>query len=224
MRYLLLILTFIIFFLPRLVNAEWRSSLKVQQDELIGGTISSPVAGQAVQGSVVIRGSTTVDGFQSYEVDFAYSEDPTQTWFLIQESTSLVQDGVLAVWDTTTITDGDYTLRLVVNLVNGAQVEVSIPGLRMRNYSPIETETPSLTLPYVTLAAGTPIVQATLLATLLPTVSPLPLTATALPTNPAEISSSQVMLTFGKGAAFTIGLFALLGAYLGMRAILHNRK
>jgi hypothetical protein len=45
-----------------------------------------------------------------------------------------------------------------------------------------------------------------------------------LPTNPAEITSSQMILTLGKGALYSVGIFALLGAYLGLRNILSNRK
>jgi hypothetical protein len=33
-----------------------------------------------------------------------------------------------------------------------------------------------------------------------------------------------VMLTFGTGAAFTIGIFAILGAYVGIHTVVHNRK
>lgn len=224
MRYLYLILAFMILFPHQLVKTEGELLVLMQQnaDEVVN--IGSPVAGQAVQGSVVVRGSTTSDGFQSYEVDFAYSADPTLTWFLIQDSTIQIQDGILAVWDTTTITDGDYTLRLVVNMTNGVQVEVSVPDLRVRNYSPIETDTPTPVPPRVTLDPGIPTIMATSLATSTPTTILLQPTITPLPTNPAVISSSQVLLTFGKGVAITVGAFALLGAYLGIRTLLHDRK
>jgi hypothetical protein len=45
-----------------------------------------------------------------------------------------------------------------------------------------------------------------------------------LPTNPATVSASKVMLTFGKGAAFTIVIFAILGAYMMISTFLHNRR
>ncbi len=125
MRNLYLIFTFIILFLLHLAKVEREPLLKKQQKDVPNAAIVSPTAGQIVQGSVVIRGSTFMDGFQAYDVDFIYYSIPTQTWFLIQESTAPIQDGILAVWDTTTITDGDYSLRMVVELTNGDRVEVS---------------------------------------------------------------------------------------------------
>jgi hypothetical protein len=157
-------------------------------------------------------------------VDFSYKDDPTNTWFLIQEGTTPIQEGVLAVWDTTIITDGEYTLRLLVTLTDGAQVEVLVSDLRLRNYSPIETDTPSPTPFYVTLAPGIPAVPSTAEHTPTPTPTPYPMTPTPLPTNPAVITSSQMVLTLGKGAAFSIGLLALLGAYLGVRSIVHKNR
>jgi hypothetical protein len=224
MRYYYLILICMILFPPNLVKADEELKLKLQQNQVIDASISSPVPGQAVQGSVVIRGTINLDGFQSYEVDFAYSADPTRTWFLIQESTIPIEDGILAVWDTSTITDGDYTLSLVVKLTSGKNNEVSISDIRVRNYSPIETDTPSPRPPNVTLVPGIPGVVASLPATPTIMVTSLSPTSTPLPTNPAEITSSQVMLTMGKGVAFTIGVFTVLGAYLGLRTVLHNRK
>jgi hypothetical protein len=224
MRNRYLILTCMILFLPHLIMAERELSFNHQQDEVVNAAISSPTAGQVVQGSVVIRGSTTLEEFQAYDVDFADSADPTQTWFLIQESTSSIKDGILAVWDTSTIKDGDYTLRLVVNLTNGDKVEVYVPDLHVRNYTPIETETPTPVQPFITLVPGIPTDLPTSNSTPTRTTILLPPTITPLPTNPAEITSTQVLLTFGKGALFTVGLFALMGAYLGIRAILYNRK
>jgi hypothetical protein len=55
------------------------------------------IAGQAVQGSVVIRGQADTVGFQSYEVDFSYTDNPTQTWFLIQERGEVKPDGTMVL-------------------------------------------------------------------------------------------------------------------------------
>ncbi len=121
MRHLSLILTLLVIVAPHPLMAEWWSVPRLQMNDTSHPSIESPVTGQAVQGSIAIRGSTGMDRFQSYEVNFSYEGDPTLTWFLIQEGTTPVQDGVLAEWDTTTITDGDYTLRLLVTLNDGTQ-------------------------------------------------------------------------------------------------------
>jgi len=224
MRNLYLIFTFMYLFLPHLAKAERELSFDIQQANISNAVIVSPTAGQIVQGDVVIRGSTVMDGFQSYDIDFAYTADPVQTWFLIQESTRPIQDGILAVWDTTTITDGDYDLHMVVDLIDGNRSEVFVPAIRVRNYSSIETDTPTPTLLEVTLAQDTPTSMPITHTTSTPIAVLMPPAITPVPTNPAEVTSAQVMITFGKGAVFTIGFFALLGAYLGIRAIQHDRK
>jgi hypothetical protein len=167
--------------------------------------IRSPGAGQAVQGSVSVEGGSSVPGFVSAELEFAYAGDPTGTWFLIAEASQPVQDGVLAQWDTGAITDGDYNLRLRVLLQNGNHIETLVPGLRVRNYTPVETDTPTPVTPTLTQVPGeTPVVTPTR------EIRPTP---TPLPPNPAEITSSDLLSSLGKGALAILGLFALLGAY-----------
>ena len=224
MRYLSLISTLLVILIPHTVIAMWKSQPRLQMNAAASASIETPVPGQAVQGSVAVRGSTGTEGFQSFEVDFSFIDDPTNTWFLIQEGTTPIQEGVLVMWDTTTITDGEYTLKLLVTLTDGAQVEVLVSDLRVRNYSPIETDTPSPTSYYVTFAPGIPVTPSTTEHTPTTTLTAYPMTPTPLPTNPAVITSSQVVLTLGKGAAFSIGLLALLGAYLGVRSIVHKNR
>ena len=175
-----------------------------------------PVADQVVQGALIIRGNTSVDGFLSYEIDFAYASGSTQSRFLVQESTSPVLDSILAVWDTSVITNGDYNLRLVINKAGEDQEIIVINGLDVRNYTPIESQTPAPSRTYTTsinaisTLTASPLVTSTTVAT-----SAVPIQA-ALSANPAEISAAQVGLTFGKGVAVTIGIFAMLGAYPGI--------
>ncbi|MGW8249950.1 MAG: hypothetical protein ACWGO1_04850, partial [Anaerolineales bacterium] len=52
-----------------------------------------------------------------------------------------------------------------------------------------------------------------------PTDTPVPPTATDLPPNPAQISRQDLRLSLGKGAIFTVGLFALLGIYFSVKNI-----
>lgn len=173
--------------------------------------ILSPLPGQAVQGKVAIRGGTAVDGFQSYELTFAYSQDPTDTWFFIQEGQSAIVEGQLAQWDTSTLTDGDYSLRLTVTLVDGRQLTTVVPGVRVRNYTLIETDTPA---PTPTLAAGA-ISPIPITPTF--TETPLPPTPTPLPTNPASLSMSQITSSWFKGALIGLGVLVLLWVYQGIR-------
>lgn len=181
--------------------------------ETIG--VQSPLPGQALQGTIVIRGSTEVQGFQSARLEFAYSENPTNTWFLIQEFSGPAA-GELAQWDTSTITDGTYDLRLSVTLADGKQVKAVISGLRVRNYTLIETDTPTPELPTATQVPGdTPVPT----ITPTPTVTPIPPTPTPLPPNPAQLSRRDITGSMGKGALGILGIFALIGLYTSIRKI-----
>jgi hypothetical protein len=224
MRHLSLILTLLVIVVPHPLMAEWWSEPRLQMNDTSNPSIESPVTGQAVQGSTAIRGSTGIERFQSYEVNFTYEGNPALTWFLIQEGTAPIQDGVLAEWDTTTITDGDYILRLLVTLNDGTQVEAIVNDIRVRNYSPIETETPTPIPPLVTLVPGISGGLATPSYTPARTLTPLPMPPTPLPTNPAVITSSQKAQTLGTGAAISIGMLALLGAYLGLHTLFHKYR
>lgn len=178
--------------------------------------INSPVNGQALKGNVSITGSTAIENFNSAELSFAYSDNPTDTWFLIQVSTEPVRKGTLATWDTSTITDGLYDLRLLVVRQDGEPITYVVEQLRVRNYTPIETNTPTPVTPTSTpLPGDTPVPT----ETPTPTESPIPPTVTNLPPNPAQITRQDLGFSLGKGALFTLGLFALIGIYLSIKNI-----
>ncbi len=82
--------------------------------------ITAPTAGQILRGQVSITGTTDMSNFASAELDFAYASDSTGSWFLIQTFSQPVANSELAIWDTTSISDGDYILRLRVTLQDGS--------------------------------------------------------------------------------------------------------
>jgi hypothetical protein len=169
--------------------------------------ILSPINGQAVQGMVSVMGTTTVAGFKSAEISFVYADDQTHTWFLIVETTEIVSGGQIAVWDTTTITDGEYILRLIVYLDDGSQMIVKAKGVRVRNYTPIETDTP---VPTATFAPGQMPVPT---KTPTSTATKPPPTPTSLPPNPVIISTQDITQYLVRGAILAFGLFVLVGLY-----------
>ena len=167
--------------------------------------VDSPRPGEAVQGTTAITGNTAVDGFASYELAFAFSGDTTGTWFILVKSSQMVENGILGEWDTTTLTDGLYRLRLTVELVNQPAEVIFVEDLRVRNYSVIETSTPAPT------ATLNPEQTAT------PTKPPPPASPTALPANPAEISSESI-LDWVRGGAATGGMLLVsLAIYAWVR-------
>jgi len=180
--------------------------------------ISNPDIGQALQGVVAVTGNSAIPEFKNSELSFAYSNDPTGTWFLIGENQEPIENGVLAHWDTTTITDGDYQLRLVVYLASGQQHIASVAGLRVRNYSAVETETPT---PSPTPKPGnTP--EPTSTST--PTLTPIPPTATAVPPNPAILEPHDLYTNMARGALAVIGFFSLIGFYRSLQSLLKKRS
>jgi hypothetical protein len=181
-----------------------------------GVRITSPLPGQALQGSVLITGNTVVEGFQSAELSFSYSNNPLDTWFFIQQYLAPIADSGLVHWDTTTISDGNYTLRLVVTKSDGSLETALIPGLRVRNYTPIETDTPTPVIPTETLPPrATPIPT----HTPMPTETAPPSLPTPPPTNPAVLSTQEVYTSLFKGILAAFGLFALAGLYHTARSL-----
>jgi hypothetical protein len=194
---------FFILLLPILAAAQIRKS----------PIIDFPQSGSAVRGIVAVAGSSDVDGFQSAEVSYSFSQDENQNWFLIQQSSEAVSRGALATWDTTTITDGVYNLRLLVHLQNGNTLEDTVTGLRVRNYTPVETSTPE---------------PLSVDGTLLPTPADTPTqavfpTPTDLPANPVKVTSLQLSESMLQGALFVVGAAAVIGVYRFFRRAARRR-
>ena len=165
--------------------------------------IDSPQSGDALQGVVEIIGTSEIVGFQSAEVAFAYGKD-NSTWFLITGSDQPVRDGVLASWDTTTIADGTYLLRVRVNTSDGEVVDAEAKDMRVRNYTPIETSTPR------------PEEQTAEPKVTLPEATALP-TPTNLPDNPASVTLMKLSFSLVEGAAFVLIVFIVIGIYSAAR-------
>jgi hypothetical protein len=171
--------------------------------------VVSPKPGDVLKGKVNVTGSTDVLDFQSVEISFRYEGDSGDTWYLIQQSSDPVKDGTLAVWDTSTIADGSYRLRVNVILSDNHTTEVVIPNLRVRNYSTVETATPG---PSANLAEQPTEIKPTSTMAVLST-------PTSLPDNPAQVTSLKLASSLVQGAAFAVVCFILLGIYLALRAI-----
>ncbi len=161
--------------------------------------ISEPKPGQALQGSVRIIGSTNIRNFHRSELAFSYQNNPTDTWFILAESDQGVVDEVLAIWDTTVITDNIYQLRLTVTTKDAQRHVYMVEGLRVRNYTAIETDTPqpqperqdtfeNATTPQATQPVNTP---------------------TPLPTNPLNLSHTDLTQSALKGVGIATLLFLL---------------
>ena len=186
-------------------------SAQAQFTRPTGVEITSPRPGEALQGVVAIVGSTFVEGFQSWELSFRYAKDENETWFLIAEQENIIRDDILAEWDTSMITDGVYDLRLTARLKGDDFAQVIVEGVRIRNYTSVETNTP---VPSSTLFPTQTVMPPTATASPTPTETP---TLTPLPTNPVEISRRNVYNSLSSGVIIATVSFLLMGLYLSIR-------
>jgi hypothetical protein len=126
--------------------------------------IASPAAEETVSGSVPVTGTAAAPGMLRFRVEFAYDPDPTGTWFLIAEGTGPVEDGLLAVWDTDRVSEGDYALRVAAFFPDGSLLEAVTRGIRVRRRDSTASPPPEETVvpfapdaqPYGPVAAAFP--------------------------------------------------------------------
>jgi hypothetical protein len=181
--------------------------------------ILSPFPGQALQGNVPILARSNIPGFVSSTLSFSYTNNPTQTWFLIDQVNKPVMYEALAHWDTTTIADGEYNLQLLITLSDGRQQTITVSGVRVRNYTSIETDTPS-----PDALTETSISSQRSAETQSPVSMSISPTLTPFPSNPAEIDQHTVFDWILRGSLFTMGLFILGILYSSIRNFLRNRS
>ena len=167
--------------------------------------ITSPAPDEVLRGPVTIKGKVDVPSFVSAQLDFAYASNPTNTWFTIQAFSQPPVDSTLATWDTTSITDGDYILRLRVNLEDSTSQDVTVPVKIGNDAVPTPTLALTATPQPAAVLIPTPFLLA---ASPTPTEVPRP-TPTALPTNPVALGQNQIYASLGRGAMVILGLFAL---------------
>ena len=175
--------------------------------------ITSPVPEEYVRGQVTITGKIDVPAFLSAQLEFAYASNPTNTWFTIQAFSQPMTESTLAVWDTTSITDGDYVLRLRVNFEDSTFQEVTVPIKIGNDVLPTASPEPTPTPEPAAILIPTPFLLA---ASPTPTALPRP-TPTPLPPNPLSLGQNQIYMSLGRGALVILGLFALAGLIVRVR-------
>lgn len=172
-------------------------------------SIIAPLPGAALQGQILIEGSVDLPDFQMAELWYSYSDGTGS--FLITQLRQPVQSGELGIWDTTVINDGNYDLHLRVFLTDGSVQEIAVGGLRVRNSTPIETNTPEIEVLHPEITATVPPPTAT--------VRP---SATALAPNPAAIQQEDLQTSVLFGVVVAVAGFMLLGTYLGFRKLMRR--
>ncbi len=143
-------------------------------------TITAPRGGSTVSLVVQVRGSASVGGGIAYVV--AVSPTSADSWFDINGKVQgQVTGGTLATWDSTSVPDGAYRLRLRVLDATGNYCEAFANNIVVQNSSAPVAVTE---IPTVTPAVTTPVTQTPIpAATLLPGVTPQALGTVAVPTS-----------------------------------------
>lgn len=190
--------------------------------------ITSPVEGETLRGVVAITGTTADPQFNFYELEFA-ADPPSEAnpWTALQPPVAQqVRDGILGVWDTTTVADGRYHIRLRVTRLDNSVVEVSV-GVVVVNATatPLPTPLPTFTAtpPPGTPTPGpspTPLIIQPPTRTPRPTATPGGPTATPQPFDPeaSPFQPARLRRAAWTGVWLTIMVFTALGGYAGWRA------
>jgi hypothetical protein len=203
-------------FILLLIAAPWHPPLaRDLRQDATPIAITSPAPDEVLRDQITITGRVDIVSFVSVQLDFGYASNPTNTWFTIQTFSQPIVDSTLAVWDTTPITDGDYILRLRVNLEDGTFQEVAVPIKIGNDALLMLTPTPE---PTATPKPGSDFVPTPFLLAASPTPTDLPRsTPTTLPMNPASLERNEIYASLGRGALVILGLFALAGLIIRVR-------
>ena len=168
--------------------------------------ITFPLPGEAVQGLVQITGTVNVEELESYILEFAIQTSDNPAWFRVNVGETSITDGILGEWDTSSLPDQNYFLRLTINQKTSDSITLLIEGVRVRNYSPIETSTPP---PTSILPTPSPTVESST-ETSTPEITPSP---TPLIPNPAAITVENIQKKLIQGAIAGTMIFFIFLIY-----------
>ena len=175
----------------------WEQKISAEQDYLQAGQALHEAEVAVVNAQQKLSALGLTSG-ASAELAFKYAaSDSTDNWFTIQTFPQPATDSTLAVWDTPSLTDGDYTLRLRVFLVDGTFQDAIVSDLKLRNDTPAPTQFVPTETALPQFSAATP------LSALNQPTSTAIITfpsSTPLPVNPASVTTSSIYSTFGRSA------------------------
>lgn len=93
--------------------------------------LSEPTDGAEVSGVIVVQGTADILDFGFYKYEVARPGDTV--WLTIQAGREVKQESDLGQWDTRTLPQGDYMLRLVVTDNQGNSLEPCVIRVRVNN-------------------------------------------------------------------------------------------
>ncbi len=172
--------------------------------------ILSPKDGDVLQGNVVISGTVTGVGLQYADISFQYQDSTSSEWFLIEQINQVIIDDSMINWETSSVADGNYRLRILAQYSDGHQLEAISQKLRIRNYTTIET--------LVVTPSGSLATPGQLLETSSVLLSPTAIaTATEMPKNELSLTFGDMGKSAMNGAITGVLLLVVLGLWLIIR-------
>ncbi len=218
-----------------LAVAQGGLTAPLQQDPI--WIVTYPTDGTPVSGVVTIQGTATHSTFVSYGVLYATGPTPTgdSQWVpIVFGVQSMVVNGPLATWDTTTLPNGQYTLALAVYEVGNDTPNLHfVNNINVHNEAVTPTPTPTATPEATTEPEGQPTPAADVIVPTIeqpPTATPRPTATFAADAPPSEgetngAAGSSFSLA-GIGEAFSAGVWIAIllyltgGLYVAGRAVL----
>ncbi len=104
-------------------------SATLNPNEHLAASITSPTSAQQVSGKLPIIGSAGVSGGTLAGFTLAYASLGSSVFTTFVTGTSTVSNGTLGTLDTTSLRDGQYTLRLQVSAIDGKTVTFTGPTI-----------------------------------------------------------------------------------------------
>jgi hypothetical protein len=91
--------------------------------------LTSPLNGDRINGSITVKGSADFSNFGFYTLQIAHPGDVI--WLPIQVGQQAIKNNALGTWDTSTLTPGEYMLKLVVtdnvgNVLTPCAIQVTV--------------------------------------------------------------------------------------------------
>ncbi|MSQ41836.1 MAG: hypothetical protein EXR65_02215 [Dehalococcoidia bacterium] len=116
-------------------------------------SVAAPTAGQTVRERVSIMGRAAPPAFQRYSLEWGHGSAPTR-WVRILTASAPVALGTLGSWDTLTVPNGAYTVRLVVTDRELGELRYAVP-VTVDNGSRAPATDPSLWAQIASPTTGT---------------------------------------------------------------------
>src|SRR5258708_2934117 len=197
--------------------------------------ITAPKDGDSLFGLVTIQGTAANAAMQRYVLEFDQQDTGVVQWFpFAGPITQQVTSGVLGQWNTTTVPDGRYQIRLRIVLRDGTVISDVVQNLHVSNKQPTPLTTgqawPTPLQPTVSPTAGpspTPIVQQPPTSTSRPAVIPTVIATLIGQSDPGGVPDAtaiagmfgSIQTAFCSGILIAFVAFALIGGY----SLIHRR-